>query len=98
MKRSAVSISIEVAKAEATVAPPTGQRRPVEIVVGTGNPGIVVVAWRAYPVTEGPTGPVDAALAAVAEADGRVEQAAAYRRAAAELTQQLAIEARALLG
>lgn len=43
------------------------------------------------------TGPVDAALAAVAEADGDVENAAAYRQAAAELTQRLAIEARALL-
>ena len=49
--------------AEATVAPPAGQRRPVEIVVGTGDPGIVVLAWRAYPVTEGPTGHVDAAAA-----------------------------------
>ena len=49
--------------AEATAAPPAGQRRPTEIVVGTGEPGIVVVAWRAYPVTEGPTGHVDAAAA-----------------------------------
>lgn len=49
--------------AEATVAPPAGQRRPVEIVVGIGNPGNVVLAWRAYPVTEGPTGHVDAAAA-----------------------------------
>jgi hypothetical protein len=49
--------------AEATVAPPAGQRRPVEIVVGTGKPGTVVLAWRAYPVTEGPTGHVDAAAA-----------------------------------
>ena len=49
--------------AEATVAPPAGQRRPVEIVVGTGEPGIAVVAWRSYPVTEGPTGHVDAAAA-----------------------------------
>ncbi|RKQ86949.1 hypothetical protein C8N24_4966 [Solirubrobacter pauli] len=49
--------------AEASVAPPAGQRRPTEIVVGTGEPGNVVVAWRAYPVTEGPTGHVDAAAA-----------------------------------
>lgn len=48
---------------EARVAPPAGQRGPVEITVGTGDPGQVVVAWRAYPVTEGPTGHVDAAAA-----------------------------------
>ncbi len=57
--------------AEATVAPPARQRRPVEIVVGTGDPGIVVLAWRAYPVTEGPTGLVDAAAAIMPNGSNR---------------------------
>ena len=57
--------------AEATVAPPARQRRPVEIVVGTGDPGIVVLAWRAYPVTEGPTGHVDAAAAIMPSGSNR---------------------------
>jgi hypothetical protein len=57
--------------AEASVAPPAGQRRPTEIVVGTGEPGTVVVAWRAYPVTEGPTGHVDAAAAIIPTGSNR---------------------------
>ncbi|MBE2316626.1 hypothetical protein DVA67_011610 [Solirubrobacter sp. CPCC 204708] len=57
--------------AEARVAPPGGQRGPVEIVVGTGEPGIAVVAWRAYPVTEGPTGHVDAAAAILPNGSNR---------------------------
>lgn len=43
------------------------------------------------------TGPVDAALAAVAEATGDTEAAARYRRAAAELTERLSLAARALI-
>ena len=43
------------------------------------------------------TGPVDAALAAVAEADGDSELAATYRRTAAELTRRLAQQAQALI-
>lgn len=43
------------------------------------------------------TGPVDAALAAVAEATGDTAGAARYRQAAAELTQRLRAEARALI-
>ncbi|MGW0157888.1 BTAD domain-containing putative transcriptional regulator [Mycobacterium sp. NPDC003323] len=43
------------------------------------------------------TGPVDAALAAVAEADGDVAQAATYRAAAAELGSRLGVAAQALI-
>lgn len=42
------------------------------------------------------TGPVDAALAALAEACGEPERAARYRQAAAELTERLRVAARAL--
>ena len=46
------------------VAPPAGQRRPTEITVGSGlDPGRFVVAWRAFPVSEGPSGRVDVAAA-----------------------------------
>lgn len=44
------------------------------------------------------TGPVDAALAAVAEATGDAAGAARYRRAAEELTRRLAAQAQALIG
>ena len=44
------------------------------------------------------TGPVDAALAAVAEATGDRVGAARYRRAAGELTRRLSAQARALIG
>lgn len=43
------------------------------------------------------TGPVDAALAALADADGDADAAARYRAAAAELTRRLAAEAATLL-
>ncbi|MGK2868472.1 MAG: hypothetical protein ACSLFA_17885, partial [Mycobacterium sp.] len=43
------------------------------------------------------TGPVDAALAAVAEATGDTAAAVRYRRAAAELTERLAAQATDLL-
>lgn len=43
------------------------------------------------------TGPVDAALAAVAEATGDTEAAARYRRAAAELTERLSRAAQTLI-
>lgn len=69
--------------AEASVAPQAGQRRPTEIVVGTGEPGNVVVAWRAYPVTEGPTGHVDAAAAIIPVGSNRPR--AAHALAAGDL-------------
>jgi hypothetical protein len=60
---------------ESRVAPPAGQRGPTEITVGTGDPGQVVVAWRAYPVTEGPTGHVDAAAAIMPVGSNRLRPA-----------------------
>jgi hypothetical protein len=49
---------------ESRIAPPAGQRGPTEIAIGAGPaPGPFVVAWRAYPVTEGPTGKIDVAAA-----------------------------------
>jgi hypothetical protein len=51
---------------ESRVVPPAGQRGPTEIVVGTqprNRARAMVVAWRAFPVSEGPTGTVDTAAA-----------------------------------
>ncbi len=52
-----------VLAAESRRSVPSGYHRPTEITVGTGDPGNVVVAWRGFPVSEGPTGHVDAAAA-----------------------------------
>jgi hypothetical protein len=51
--------------AESRVPVPAGQHGPTEITVGTGQPGLVVVAWRGYPVSEGPSGTVDAAASVI---------------------------------
>jgi hypothetical protein len=51
--------------AESRVPVPAGQYGPTEITVGTGQPGLVVVAWRGYPVSEGPSGTVDAAASVI---------------------------------
>lgn len=51
---------------ESRVAPPAGQRGPTEIVVGAqprNRAQAMVVAWRAFPLSEGPTGTVDTAAA-----------------------------------
>ena len=66
--------------AESRVAPPAGQRGPTEITVGTGEPGQVVVAWRAYPVTEGPTGRVHAAAAILPVGSNRPRPAVSLGR------------------
>lgn len=51
---------------ESRVAPPTGLRGPTEIVVGAQprtRAKALVVAWRGFPVSEGPSGTVDTAAA-----------------------------------
>jgi hypothetical protein len=59
------------------MAVPAGQRRPTEITVGMGEPGLAVVAWRGYPVTEGPTGHVDAAASVLGVGSNRLGAAQA---------------------
>ena len=58
--------------AESRMPVPAGQRGPTEITVGTNEPGLVVVAWRAYPVTEGPTGIVNAAASVLPVGSNRL--------------------------
>ena len=58
--------------AESRVPVPAGQRGPTEITVGTNEPGLVVVAWRSYPVTEGPTGIVNAAASVLGVGSNRL--------------------------
>ena len=57
-----ISTRTGVVSPEMRVTPPAGQRGPTEIAVGSGlDPGRFVVAWRAFPVSEGPSGRIDVA-------------------------------------
>lgn len=66
------------AAAETRVAPPPRLNGPTEVTVGTaqrvrGLP--IVIAWRGYPVTEGPTGRVDTAAAVLRPGSARLDAA-----------------------
>jgi hypothetical protein len=48
---------------------------PTEITVGANEPGLVVVAWRGYPVSEGPSGTVDVGAAVLGVGSNRLGSA-----------------------
>src|SRR5262245_42831106 len=58
--------------AESMTSVPAGYHRPSEIVVGMGDPGLAVVAWRGFAISEGPTSHVDAAAAVLPVGGNRV--------------------------